>query len=80
MRLIAQHPGGVGSPLKEGVSDLAVLTDALGRMRDGESVLDPTIVFRLTTGSKLAQVRRDRYEGPGHEPLIMLGCTFSPES
>ena len=47
MRLIEQHPGGVGYLLKERVSDLAVLTDALGRLRDGECVIDPTIVSRL---------------------------------
>lgn len=47
MRLIEHHPGGVGYLLKERVSDLAVLTDALGRLRDGECVIDPTIVSRL---------------------------------
>jgi DNA-binding NarL/FixJ family response regulator len=47
MRLIEQHPGGVGYLLKERISDLAVLTDALSRLRDGECVIDPTIVSRL---------------------------------
>ena len=47
MRLIEQHPGGVGYLLKERVSDLAVLTDALARLNEGESVVDPTIVSRL---------------------------------
>ncbi len=47
MRLIEDHPGGVGYLLKERVSDLAVLTDALNRLRDGECVVDPTIVARL---------------------------------
>ena len=47
VRLIEQHPGGVGYLLKERVSDLAVLTDALARLTEGESVVDPTIVSRL---------------------------------
>jgi DNA-binding NarL/FixJ family response regulator len=47
LRLLEQHPGGVGYLLKERVSDLAVLTDALARLRDGECVVDPTIVARL---------------------------------
>ena len=47
MRLIDQHPGGAGYLLKQRVSNLGVLTDALGRLRDGECVVDPTIVARL---------------------------------
>jgi DNA-binding NarL/FixJ family response regulator len=47
LRLIEQHPGGVGYLLKERVSDLAVLVDALGRLREGECVVDPTIVARV---------------------------------
>jgi DNA-binding NarL/FixJ family response regulator len=47
VRLLEQHPGGVGYLLKERVSDVAVLTDALRRLADGECVIDPTIVSRL---------------------------------
>ncbi|MGA8336268.1 MAG: response regulator transcription factor [Solirubrobacteraceae bacterium] len=47
MRLIEQHPAGVGYLLKERVSDLALLTDALARLHEGECVIDPTIVARL---------------------------------
>jgi DNA-binding NarL/FixJ family response regulator len=47
MRLIEEHPGGAGYLLKERVSNLGVLTDALERLRDGECVVDPTIVGRL---------------------------------
>jgi serine/threonine-protein kinase len=46
-RLIEQHPGRVGYLLKERVSDIAVLADALHRIADGECVIDPTIVSRL---------------------------------
>ena len=47
LRLMEQHPGGVGYLLKERVSDLALLTDALTRLHDDECVIDPTIVSRL---------------------------------
>jgi DNA-binding NarL/FixJ family response regulator len=46
-QLIEQHPTGVGYLLKERLSDLALLTDALARLHDGECVIDPTIVSRL---------------------------------
>jgi DNA-binding NarL/FixJ family response regulator len=47
MRLLEQHPARSGYLLKERVSDIAVLTDALRRLNEGECVLDPTIVTRL---------------------------------
>ncbi len=46
-RLIEGHPERVGYLLKERVFDVAVLVDALRRIADGESVIDPTIVSRL---------------------------------
>ena len=47
MRLVEQHTGGVGYLLKERVSDVVVLVDALARVHEGECVVDPTIVARL---------------------------------
>jgi DNA-binding NarL/FixJ family response regulator len=47
VRLMEQHPCGVGYLLKERVSDVALLADALARLHEGESVIDPTIVSRL---------------------------------
>ena len=47
MRLLQDHPERVGYLLKDRVSDIAVLADALQRIAQGESVLDPTIVARL---------------------------------
>ncbi len=47
MRLLQDHPERVGYLLKERVSDIAVLADALRRIAEGECVLDPTIVTRL---------------------------------
>jgi len=46
-RLLADQPGYVGYLLKERVSDIAVLIDAMHRVSEGECVLDPTIVARL---------------------------------
>jgi DNA-binding NarL/FixJ family response regulator len=47
MRLLDERPGGVGYLLKERVSDVRVLVDALDRIAEGECVLDPSIVSRL---------------------------------
>ncbi len=47
LRLLEHHPQRVGYLLKERVSDVAVLADAIRRIAEGESVLDPTIVARL---------------------------------
>jgi DNA-binding NarL/FixJ family response regulator len=47
MRLLEDHPERVGYLLKERVFDVAVLIDALRRLADGETVVDPTIVARL---------------------------------
>jgi DNA-binding NarL/FixJ family response regulator len=55
-RLLEQHLERVGYLLKERVSDIAVLMDAIRRVSEGESVLDPTIVSRL--------VNKPRQEGP----------------
>jgi serine/threonine-protein kinase len=47
VRLLEQHPERVGYLLKERVSDIAVLADALRRIAEAECVVDPTIVARL---------------------------------
>ena len=47
LRLLEHEEGSVGYLLKERVSDLAVLVDALRRVTEGECVVDPTIVARL---------------------------------
>jgi DNA-binding NarL/FixJ family response regulator len=47
MRLLEEHPERVGYLLKQRVFDVAVLVDALRRIGDGETVVDPTIVSRL---------------------------------
>ncbi len=60
MRLIQEHPERVGYLLKDRVFDIATVVDALRRIVDGETVIDPTIVSRL--------VGRRRRE----DPLAML--------
>ena len=47
MRLIEDHPERVGYLLKERVFHIATLVDALRRIADGETVIDPTIVSHL---------------------------------
>jgi DNA-binding NarL/FixJ family response regulator len=47
MRLLKEHPERTGYLLKERVFDVALLVDALRRIADGETVIDPTIVSRL---------------------------------
>jgi DNA-binding NarL/FixJ family response regulator len=56
MRLLEDHPESSGYLLKDRVSNVAVLVDALRRVSEGECVLDPTIVRRL--------VSRPRERGP----------------
>ena len=60
MRLLEEHPERVGYLLKQRVFDVAVLVDALRRIGEGETVVDPTIVSRL--------VGRQRR----HDPLAEL--------
>lgn len=71
LRLIEQHPGGVGYLLKERVSDLAVLTDALARLHEGESVVDPTIVSRLVNRARPAS-RLDELTEREREVLALI--------
>jgi DNA-binding NarL/FixJ family response regulator len=54
LELIERVPGGMGYLLKERVADVALIVDALRRVTEGETVVDPTIVARL-----LGRARRD---------------------
>ena len=47
LQLLEDHPERVGYLLKERVSDGVILVDALRRLTEGETVIDPTIVSRL---------------------------------
>jgi len=59
LRLLEEHPERVGYLLKERIFDVALLVDALRRLGEGETVIDPTIVSRL--------VGRRRREDPLEE-------------
>jgi DNA-binding NarL/FixJ family response regulator len=52
LQLLEEHPERCGYLLKERVSNMGVLVDALQRIADGECVLDPTIVARLVARSR----------------------------
>jgi DNA-binding NarL/FixJ family response regulator len=60
MRLLESYPQRSGYLLKERVSEVAVLSDALRRIGEGECVIDPTIVSRLMSrgehGGALAEL------------------------
>ena len=71
-RLIEQNPSGVGYLLKERVSDLAVLTDALGRLHEGECVVDPTIVSRLVNRGRRGDSRLDELTEREREVLALM--------
>ena len=47
LRLLDEHPERVGYLLKERVFDVAILVDALTRLTEGETVVDPTIVAQI---------------------------------
>jgi DNA-binding NarL/FixJ family response regulator len=47
IRLLEDHPERVGYLLKERIFDIALVIDALRRISEGETVIDPTIVSRL---------------------------------
>ncbi|MEV6489218.1 response regulator transcription factor [Actinoplanes sp. NPDC051633] len=62
MRLIEESPEGVGYLLKDRIFDGAVLDDALRRIADGETVVDPTIVSRLLRRRRTADPLDDLSE------------------
>jgi len=55
-RLLEEVPEGAGYLLKDRISEVAVVADALRRIDEGDCVIDPTIVSRL--------VARKRERGP----------------
>jgi DNA-binding NarL/FixJ family response regulator len=54
--LLADARGGVGYLLKDRVASLDEVTDAVRRVRDGGTVLDPLVVRRLVSGDRFAQL------------------------
>ncbi|WP_395729502.1 response regulator [Nakamurella sp.] len=54
LRLVQDNPGSVGYLIKDRILDARVLIDALDRVADGQTLVDPTIVAQL-----LGKLRRD---------------------
>jgi DNA-binding NarL/FixJ family response regulator len=71
MRLLEFHPERAGYLLKERVSDVAVLTDAIQRIAEGECVVDPTIVSRLLN-KRREQSPLDELSEREHEVLALM--------
>lgn len=70
-RLFADQPRGLGYLLKERVSNIGVLTDALLRVTQGECVVDPTIVDRLM-GRRRERSPMDRLTAREREVLSLM--------
>ena len=80
-RLLADQPGGLGYLLKERVSDIAVLVDAMRRVTEGECVIDPTIITRLDASAAPPRVPAGNPEPPragdpgaGGRGQVKRGC------
>lgn len=54
LRLLNRFPGYIGYLLKDRISQVAILIDALERVAGGECVLDPSIVARLVSRPAMA--------------------------
>jgi DNA-binding NarL/FixJ family response regulator len=71
LQLLDKHPGRVGYLLKERVFDVAILIDALRRIADNETVIDPTIVARLV-GRYRRRDPLDKLTGREREVLELI--------
>jgi DNA-binding NarL/FixJ family response regulator len=69
LRLIQEQPERVGYLLKERIFDIATVIDALRRIVDGETVIDPTIVSRLVGRRR----RQDPLAGLSEREREVLG-------
>jgi DNA-binding NarL/FixJ family response regulator len=76
IRLLEEQTGGLGYLLKERVSHIEVLVDALERLTVNECVVDPTIVARLI-GRRRTRAALDQLSEREQEVLAMMaeGCS-----
>ena len=71
-RLLDEVPARAGYLLKERVSDVGVVIDALRRLVDGECVIDPTIVSRLLRRAARALTAFETLTGREREVLTLM--------
>jgi DNA-binding NarL/FixJ family response regulator len=71
-RLLHDVPARAGYLLKERVSDVGVVTDALRRLVDGECVIDPTIVSRLIRRANGVVTAFETLTGREREVLALM--------
>ena len=71
-RLLTDVPARAGYLLKERVSDIGVVIDALRRLVDGECVIDPTIVSRLLRRASHVVTAFDALTGREREVLTLM--------
>jgi serine/threonine-protein kinase len=71
-RLLHDVPARAGYLLKERVSDVGVVTNALTRLVDGECVIDPTIVSRLMRRANGTVTAFDTLTGREREVLALM--------
>jgi len=71
-RLLDEVPARVGYLLKERVSDVGVVIDALRRLVDGECVIDPTIVSRLLRRASQVVTAFETLTGREREVLALM--------
>lgn len=79
MRLLEELPRASGYLLKDRISDVAVLIDAVHRIARGEVVVDPTLVARML-GRKRREDSLDRLSGREREVLGLVAEGLSNEA
>ncbi|NBM15725.1 response regulator transcription factor [Streptomyces sp. GC420] len=79
LRALARDPRGFGYLLKERVADIDELTDALKRVADGQSVVDPEVVTRLL-GRRRPAGPLDELTDREHEVLALMAEGRSNEA
>ncbi len=78
MRLLEGDPRGVGYLLKDQVSDVTALQEALERVRRGETVVDPQVVGRLIS-ARQRSTELDELTDRDREVLALVAEGYTNE-